>query len=54
MLTSTDEDYIRKVRAAMDEKELCLANLCVDGAHLWDPDPAERERLYRNALDRLG
>ncbi|MHB9023235.1 MAG: sugar phosphate isomerase/epimerase family protein [Armatimonadota bacterium] len=53
MLPTTDPDFIRKVREAMDEKEMCLANLCVDGAHVWDADPTERERLYRNALDYL-
>ena len=53
MLASTEEDYLRKVRAAMDEKEMSLANLCVDGAHLWDPDQAERERLYQPAQANL-
>lgn len=53
MLTSTDEDYLRKVKAALDEKELTLANLCVDGAHLWVPEEEERERLYQNALVHL-
>ena len=53
MLPSTQEDYLRKVREALDEKELALANLCVDGAHLWDPDPDEREKLYRNAQAHL-
>jgi sugar phosphate isomerase/epimerase len=53
MLTSTDEDYLKKVREAMDEKELTLANLCVDGAHLWEEDPEKRERNYQNALANL-
>jgi len=53
MLPTTDEEFIRKVREAMDEKEMCLANLCVDGAHLWDADPTERERLHQNALGHL-
>lgn len=53
MLPTTDESFIRKVREAMDEKEMGLANLCVDGAHVWDPDPAEREKLYQNALAHL-
>ena len=53
MLPTTDDAFIRKVRAAMDEKEMGLANLCVDGAHLWDPDPATREQLYQNALAHL-
>jgi len=53
MLPSTEESYLRKVREAMDEKELTLVNLCVDGAHLWDPDPAQREKLHQNALAHL-
>jgi len=53
MLPTTEEDFIRKVREALDEKEMGLANLCVDGAHVWDPDPAARERLHQNALAHL-
>ena len=53
MLNSTDEDYLYKIRQAMDEKELYLANLCVDGAHLWEPDPEMREKNFRNALANL-
>jgi sugar phosphate isomerase/epimerase len=53
MLASTDEDYLRKIRDALDERELELANLCVDGAHIWEDDPAARERNYQNALAHL-
>jgi len=53
MLVSTEEDYLRTVREALDERELTLVNLCVDGAHLWDPDPAERDRLYATARANL-
>ena len=49
MLVSTEQDYLVKVRQAMDEKEMDLVNLCVDGAHLWDPDPEQRTQLYANA-----
>ena len=49
MLASTDEGYLVKVREAMDEKEMTLVNLCVDGAHLWDPDPEKRQQLYETA-----
>jgi len=52
-LVSTEEDYLRKVRDALDERELVLADLCVDGAHLWEPDPDVRERNYQNALAHL-
>jgi hypothetical protein len=53
MLRSTDENYLYKVRQAMDEKGLYLANLCVDGAHLWESDPEIRENNYHNALANL-
>lgn len=53
MLASYEEDYLRKLREAMDERGLHLANLCVDGAHVWEEDPELRERNYRNALNNL-
>jgi sugar phosphate isomerase/epimerase len=53
MLLSTEDDYLAKVKAALDERELALANLCVDGAHIWEDDPDVRERHYQNALSSL-
>lgn len=53
ILTLADESYLRKVREALDEKELRLINLAVDTAHLWDPDPEMREALYQSALNHL-
>ncbi len=53
MLTSTDEAYLKKVKAALDERELTLVNLCVDGAHIWEDDPDLREKNYQNALAHL-
>lgn len=53
MLPTTDEDYIRKVKAVLDERELTLVNLCVDGAHIWEDDPDQRENNYQNALAHL-
>lgn len=41
-LPSLDDAFIRKVRRAMDDRDVRLANLCVDGPHLWCDDPAER------------
>jgi sugar phosphate isomerase/epimerase len=52
-LASTEEDFLRKVRQALDEKELALANLCVDGAHLWEDDPGAREKNHQSALAHL-
>jgi sugar phosphate isomerase/epimerase len=52
-LTSTEPAYLRQVRAALDERELTLADLCVDEAHVWDDDPAVREKNYENARAHL-
>jgi sugar phosphate isomerase/epimerase len=52
-LASLDEDYLRKVRQALDEREMTVVNMCVDGAHIWDPDPEVRDRNYHNALAHL-
>ncbi len=52
-LASTDADYLRKVRDALDERELVLADLCVDKAHVWEDDADAREANYRNALAHL-
>lgn len=51
--TLNSEDDIKKIREALDEREMTVVNHAVDGAHLWDPDPEKRERLYQNALDHL-
>lgn len=48
-----DKSYIRKIREALDEKEMRVVNFAVDGAHLWDPDPDIRQKLYENALVHL-
>ncbi|MCC3371694.1 sugar phosphate isomerase/epimerase [Cohnella sp. REN36] len=53
ILTLFDESRLRKVREALDERELRLVNIAVDTAHLWDPDPDVREALRRNAEDHL-
>jgi len=42
-LPTTDEGFIRKVRESLDRNELKLANLCVDGPHVWMDDPEERK-----------
>jgi sugar phosphate isomerase/epimerase len=53
MLLSTDDDYLAKVKDGLDERELTLANLCVDGPHIWEDDPDVREEHYRGALANL-
>jgi hypothetical protein len=52
-LPTLDTAFIRRVRREMDCRELALANLCVDGPHLWDPDPAVRAAHDAKALEYL-
>jgi sugar phosphate isomerase/epimerase len=53
MLPSTGDDYLKKVKEGLDERELVLVNLCVDDAHIWEDDAASREQNYQNALAHL-
>ena len=53
MMTGVEEDYLKKLKAELDERELELANLCVDGPNLWDDDPANRDKNYQDALKYL-
>lgn len=48
-----DDDYLRKIREALDEKEMTVVNLAVDTASLWDQDEERRELQYQNALKHL-
>ena len=50
MLPSLDDDALLKVKEALMEREMTLENLCVDGAHIWEDDPATREANHKNAL----
>ena len=53
MLVSTEDEYLAGVKDALDERELALANLCVDGAHIWEDDPDVRAQNHENALAHL-
>jgi len=52
-LTSMEEGYLQKVRDALDERELVLADLCADQVHIWEDDPARRKKNYEYALANL-
>jgi sugar phosphate isomerase/epimerase len=52
-LTSTEESYIRKIRQALDEREMVLADLCTDNTYVWHDKPEVREKNYQNALAHL-
>jgi sugar phosphate isomerase/epimerase len=53
MLTTTEPGYLSLVRQALDERELTLVNLCVDGPHIWENDAAVREQHYQQAITYL-
>ena len=53
MFPTTDEVFLKKVKEGLEERELVLANLCVDGPHIWEDDPAAREKNYKDALTYL-
>lgn len=38
---------------ALDEKEMSLINIAIEGAHIWGEDPALRKLLYKNVLSYL-
>ena len=50
MMVGLEADYLCKVKRALAERELLLASLGVDGAHIWEDDPDQRERNYQLAL----
>ncbi|MBX3010772.1 MAG: TIM barrel protein [Caldilineaceae bacterium] len=52
-LLSLEEAYLDQVKAALAERKLTLANICIDRAHIWDNDPAVREANALNAAANL-
>lgn len=52
-LPTLDESFIKGVRRAMDERDITLANLCVDGPCLWMDDPDERAAHKAKMLEYI-
>jgi sugar phosphate isomerase/epimerase len=48
-ISDKDMELLKKIRFSMDEKGITLANLCVDGPHIWADDKNEREQHYKGA-----
>ena len=44
------EDFLQKVKDALEERGLTLVNYHADGCHFWEPDGATREKHYQLAL----
>jgi sugar phosphate isomerase/epimerase len=52
-LSCYDDDYLKKVREALDSRGLTLQSLCCDMAHPWEDDPAARDKNNQLAADCL-
>jgi sugar phosphate isomerase/epimerase len=48
-----DPAFQKKVVEALREREMRVANYHVDGCHVWEEDPAARERHHQAALRHL-
>ena len=47
------EDFLKKVREALAEREMSLANYHADGCHPWDDKPEVRDKNHTSALAHL-
>ena len=52
-LPTVEDDDLAKLRDGLDERELVLANLCVDGPHIWEDDPEVRAKHHTDGLAYL-
>ena len=52
-LPTLDEDFIAKVKDTLDRNALSLANLCVDGPHVWMDDPEQRKAHRLQMLETI-
>lgn len=49
----TKPEHVAKMKQALAEREMVVANYHVDGVHLWDDDPDVREDNYQSAMEHL-
>ena len=52
-MPTIEDDYLAKLKDGLDERELVLANLCVDGPHIWEDDPEVRAKHHADGLAYL-
>jgi len=52
-IPTLEVDFLNKVRASMDQKGITLANLCVDGPHLWVDDADKRADHKKQMLEYI-
>ncbi len=48
-----NDEFLKKLKSALDERELTLVNYHADGCHVWEDDPATRARYRDLALRHL-
>jgi sugar phosphate isomerase/epimerase len=48
-----NEPFLKKLKAALEEREMSVANYHLDGATVWNPDPDVRERDHAMILRHL-
>ncbi|MEZ4615210.1 MAG: TIM barrel protein [Caldilineaceae bacterium] len=48
-----DKEYLTKVKDAVAERGLTIANICIDRASIWDNDPDTRATFHKNALANI-
>jgi sugar phosphate isomerase/epimerase len=53
MIPNLDPEFLKKVKDELQERDLTLVNLCVDGPHIWEDDPAVRNQHHQDALEFL-
>ncbi len=47
------DSFLKKLREALAEREMTLANYHADGCHIWEDDAGQREAHHRSALAHL-
>lgn len=52
-LGSTEPEHLERVRQALADREMTVANYHVDGVHVWEDDAAKRGQNYVGALAHL-
>lgn len=48
-----NDEFLKKLKAALDERELTLVNYHVDGVHVWEDDPDRRQAHVALAMRQL-
>jgi len=50
-ISDDSEALLKKIRFSLDEKGITLANLCVDGPHIWEYEKSLRDVHYKGAFN---